>query len=351
MMFGKISVAATAAFSPPRPDDFNGDGISDILWRNSVGGVVVWTMNGGAISSSFVTANGTSVAVDGSWSVAGLSDFNGDGSADILWRNTSGEVAVWFMSGPAIIGSSDVTSNGVAVKPDASWSVGGVGDFNGNGKADILWRNTSGEVAVWLMDGSTIASSDDITLHGVAARPDATWSAAGVGNFNGDGVGGNADILWRNATTGELAVWFMNGSTIASSADVTLNGVSVRPDSSWSLAGINDFNGDKDADMLWRNTDGTLVEWGLNGTAIGFVSALTFNGVAVDPDASWHVVEIGDFNGDGRSDILWRNDNGTLSEWLMSGTTINQTVTPAANGIAASPDNTWAIQARPTTFA
>jgi serralysin len=352
MMIGKTNDAAAAAFAPPRPDDFNGDGTSDILWRNSLGPVVDWTMNDGVISSSsFVTANGASVAVDGSWSVAGIGDFNGDGSADILWRNTSGETAVWSMNGPAVAASGDVTSNGVAVVPDASWSVGGVGDFNGDGKVDILWRNTSGEVADWLMNGSTIAASSDITSNGVAVRPDASWSVAGIGNFNGDNVGGNADVLWRNTTTGELSVWFMNGSMIASTADIKFNGASVRPDASWSIVGINDFNGDKDADMLWRNTDGTLVEWGLNGTAIGFTSALTFNGVAVNPDASWHVVEIGDFNGDARSDILWRNDNGALSEWLMNGTTISQAVTPTANGTPVSPDSTWSVQAKPTTFA
>ena len=29
----------------------------------------------------------------------------------------------------------------------------GVGDFNGDGKADILWQNDSGQAAVWLMNG------------------------------------------------------------------------------------------------------------------------------------------------------------------------------------------------------
>jgi len=31
----------------------------------------------------------------------------------------------------------------------------GAGDFNGDGDADILWQNTNGQAAVWLMNGIT----------------------------------------------------------------------------------------------------------------------------------------------------------------------------------------------------
>ncbi len=88
----------------------------------------------------------------------------------------------------------------------------------------------------------------------------------------------------------------------------------------------------------------------MNGNAIVGSGDVTFNGVAQRPDATWHVVDVGDFNDDGSSDILWRNDDGTLAEWLMNGTTISQSVTPTSNGTAASPDATWATQNKPTNF-
>jgi hypothetical protein len=82
--------------------------------------------------------------------------------------------------------------------------VAGVGDFNGDGKSDILWRNAStGEVDMWLMNG--LASTASVPL---LAAP--SWVVAGVGDYNGDG---KSDILWRNTTTGQVDEWQMNGAS------------------------------------------------------------------------------------------------------------------------------------------
>jgi ELWxxDGT repeat protein len=334
-------------FTVTGTSDFNGDFYSDVLWRNSSGGLSDWSMNAGTIvAGAALTQGGVAVNPDASWSVAGIADFDGNGSADVLWRNSDGTLADWSLNGSNIVSSAAPTSGGVVVKPDASWSIAGTADFNGDGSADLLWRNTSGEVSAWLMNGSTIVGSGDLTSGGVAVKPDASWSVAGVGDFDGDG---KKDILWRN-TSGEVTAWFMNGTTIASSGDLTSGGVAVRPDASWSVVGIGDFNGDGNSDLLWRNANGSLQEWQMAGTTIASSGSITFNGAAITPDATWHVVEIGDFNGDGSSDILWRNDNGSMSEWLMNGTTISQSLTPTSNGAAVSPGATWSAQEKPTNF-
>jgi hypothetical protein len=319
-------------------------GHSDILWRNDSGQLVDWSINDGAIASSAdLTLNGTAVRPDSSWSVAEVADFNGDGDADLLWRNTNGGLIEWTMRGSAITSSADITLHGSTLRPDASWSIAGAADFDGNGKADLLWRNAGGELVSWLMNGSAISASADVTSGGSAVRPDASWSVAGVGDFNGDG---KADVLWRD-TSGEVAAWLMDGSSIAQGGDLTANGAAVRPDASWSVAGVGDFNGDGKADVLWRSASGTLSEWQMNGTAIAASGFLTAHGTAVAPDASWHIVQIGDFNGDAQSDILWRNDNGAVAEWLMNGSEIIGTTAPAT----ASPDGSWHTQGKPTNFA
>jgi serralysin len=168
-------------------------------------------MNGSQIASSnYVTYQGNLMAPDASWNVVELGDFNGDGKADILWQqNTTGSLVEWLMNGSQITSSQNLTSQGQAVTPDASWAVVGTGDFNGDGKVDILWRQSStGTLAEWLMNGSTI-------------------SIVEIGDFNGDG---NSDILWRQSSTGTLADWTMNGSTISSSQVL-----GAAPDSTWNI--------------------------------------------------------------------------------------------------------------------
>ena len=82
-----------------------------------------------------------------------MGDFNGDGKADILWRHTSGAVDIWLMNG------TEQQRQRLARQRAADWTIQGVGDFNGDGKADILWRHTSGAIYIWLMNGTSISGS------------------------------------------------------------------------------------------------------------------------------------------------------------------------------------------------
>jgi len=279
-----------------------------IVWRNSNGDVFLWFMSGGTISSSVDLG-----VIPSSWAIQGTGDFNGDGNSDILWRNSNGDVVTWFMNGPTIASSTDL-----GVIP-ASWTVQGTGDFNGDGTTDILWRNSYGDVVVWFMNAGSIASSADL---GVIPGD---WTIQGTGDFDGDG---KTDILWRNAT-GDVVIWFMNGGTIASSSDL-----GVIP-SDWSIQRTGDFDGDGKSDILWRNVNGDVVVWFMNA---GTIASSTDLGVI---PSSWTIQGTGDFNGDGKADILWRNANGDVVTWLMNGGAIGSStdlgVIPtswAINGVA-----------------
>ena len=127
------------ALPPVYTHDFNGDGDSDILWRDNSGNVGVWLMNGMSTLQAQVIGN-----MSTNWSIVGQRDFNGDGTADILWRDASGNLGVWFMNG------STIASTATIGNVPTNWSVAGTGDFNGDGNADILWRDTSGNVGIWL---------------------------------------------------------------------------------------------------------------------------------------------------------------------------------------------------------
>jgi hypothetical protein len=85
----------------------------------------------------------------------GIGDFNGDHKADILWHYpASGETVVWLMEGEIV---SSFGTPGKVNEP--SWRIRGIGDFDGDGKQDILWHHTqSGQTTVWLMDGRTVST-------------------------------------------------------------------------------------------------------------------------------------------------------------------------------------------------
>jgi uncharacterized delta-60 repeat protein len=269
-------------------NDFNGDGTSDILWRNNDGSIATWQMIGYTVTPKSVG----SLTAD--WKIAGTGDFNGDSKADILWRNNDGRVTTWQMNG------SNINSSVTFGTATADWKTAGTGDFNGDGKTDILWRNDNGTVALWQMNGATVAATAFVgTLT-------TDWQIAGTADFNGDG---KVDILLSN-TDGSVALWQIDSSSIikASSVGKLTNG--------WSIAGTADFNGDGKADILLRNTNGSVAEWQMNG------STVTATATVGSATSDWKISGTGDFDGDGKADILWRNDNGGVAEWRMNGANV-----------------------------
>jgi hypothetical protein len=124
--------------------DFNGDSRDDLLWRHDDGRVHNWLTNsngGFSVNASW----GAGVPTD--WRVAGVGDFDGDGKDDILWRHDSGLLATWLGRGDGSF--TDNYLNSVVHVP-TEWQIHAVGDFNGDGKDDVLWRHESGLVTNWL---------------------------------------------------------------------------------------------------------------------------------------------------------------------------------------------------------
>jgi hypothetical protein len=204
------------------------------------------------------------------WYIVGTGDFNGDGKVDILWQHdTTGANIVWFMNGTTFSSYQYVLNAG-----DVNWKIAGTGDFNGDGKVDILWRHaTSGANAVWYMNGSTYSSY--AYLPGEA---DLNWKVVGTGDFNNDG---KVDILWQHATTGANAVWYMNGATYVSYAYLLNAG-----DLNWKIVGTGDFNGDGKVDILWRHAStGVNIVWYMNGAAYS-----SYEYLPREPDVNWHIV-------------------------------------------------------------
>ncbi len=105
-------------------------------------------------------------------------DFNGDGVSDILWRNSNtGETHIWKINGSTMTRETSAVLGNVA--DSSGWKVAGTGDFNGDGVSDILWRNSNtGETHIWKINGSTMTRETSAVLGNVADS--SGWKVAGT---------------------------------------------------------------------------------------------------------------------------------------------------------------------------
>ncbi len=287
--------------------DLDGNGKSDIFWRHTgnsggpIDGVNFAYLMDGISISDFGPIN---QATDQDWKIEGLGDFDGDGDSDVIWRHAvSGHNLIYLMDGKTL------SSAGILNQVTTDWEIEGTGDFDGDGKDDILWRNqNTGVNLVYIMDGISIATGTAV----INTLSDTFYKIVGVGDFNNDG---KADILWRHATTGDIVIYLMNGAVISNAGLVT-----TFADSNWKIVGVGDFDRDSKSDILWHNaTSGIAAVWLLDNFSIK-----DFGTIVQGLDSDWTIEQIGDFNGDDADDIFWRHaTNGINWMYLMNGISIS----------------------------
>ena len=285
---------ATVVVTPPpsisiRPRvDMNGDGKSDIVWRNATSGQTSrWYMSGVA------RIGGALDSMPGNYRIVGIGDFDGDGRSDLLWTDSANSyLLMWFSGADGQYRGSYVDSI------PAGWAVAGTADMNGDGKSDIVFRNASlGQTSRWYMSGAIRTGS------AVDAMP-ANYRIVGIGDFDGDGRG---DLLWSDSADSYLLMWLTgaDGQYRGSYVDSVPSG--------WSVAGVADMNGDGTADIVWRNAAaGQTSRWYMLGAA-------RIGGALDAMPGNYSIIAISDFDGDGRGDLLWADSAYSFMLMWFSG--------------------------------
>jgi hypothetical protein len=250
--------------------DFNNDGNTDLLIQNaSTNAIASWFMNG----STWISGAYFSLTPPSDFALVGAGDFSGNGATTLVLQSSiTNQIAYWYTSGAD--NATIPGGNFVNTTPAAGWKVVGVGDFNGDGKSDLVFQNqTTHQIAVWFMNGYLYQGG---VLLPVSPLPG--WNVVGTGDFNADGL---TDLVFQNQTTGQIALWYMNGTTYVGGTVLT-----TVPASGWKVVGVGDYNGDGSADLLFQNqTSNQAAVWYLNSGSFLGSSSLSLN-----PPPGWKIV-------------------------------------------------------------
>ncbi|MBO0979376.1 VCBS repeat-containing protein [Microbacterium sp. SD291] len=366
---GTTNLSAGAEVSPAGGDvvltaaagDFSGDGVPDLFSTNAAGQLLLWRGDDrGGFRAPLIIGTGWS----GMNMLIGGTDFNGDGATDLVARDRAGYLRLYLGTG---LGKWKGTQQ-IGIGWSQFAKVFTPGDFNGDGRADLLAETSTGVLSLYpgagdgyLRSGTKVGVGWNILAGTGAAGAAAAKPRAflpGVGDLDrsqgrdvvavtGAGAlmayGGNGSGGWAAART--VGQGWASGDVLLSLGDFSgdgnadlgrVNGAGdllmlpgngaggyVQPvvigrqwgDFAWLVGGI-DFDGDRRVDVLARASDGRLLlyrgdgegGWSETGIQIGkgwgsFVSAT--NG--------------GDFDGDGRADLVARHGDGTLWLYASSG--------------------------------
>jgi len=120
----------------------------------------------------------------------------------------------------------------------------GIGDFDGNGRGDLLWADVDRTVLImWLADQNGKFQWTDAGIY------PAGWNVAGIYDMDGDG---KSDIVWRDQAQQRTSRWYMDGPRLINDAEDAIG-----PE--YELLGIADFDGNRRGDLIWADAARTYV--------------------------------------------------------------------------------------------
>ena len=185
--------------------EFNRDGHADVLTHYSNGTWMAESAEGRKIPPPGL---GIIAPFSAEYHLTTAADFDGDGRTDILFRGTGEHAGDMLLQLPVSVfdrfNTLETAPSHIA-DPGPDWNVLGTGDFNGDGSADLLWQYDSGMRCMWFGSGGTFRDG------GALPDPGPDWSVVGTGDYNNDGY---SDLMWRSASQPGLHVeWLLHGTS------------------------------------------------------------------------------------------------------------------------------------------
>ncbi|MBA3314878.1 MAG: VCBS repeat-containing protein [Planctomycetaceae bacterium] len=265
--------------------DVDGNGLTDIVGRTAGGAWWVGLNTGGNFENRYFGSWSSLVG----WQDVKVGDFDGDGRSDIVGRTAIG---AWYVA--RSVGTSFVTTRWTGWNELAGWQDVRVGDFNGDGRDDVAARTKYGDWWVARSTGSSFASS-----RWAGWSEAAGWRDVLVADFDGNG---RDDIAART----KFGEWFVALSVGA--AFSTGRWTNWNEAAGWRDVKIGDFYGDGRPDIIGRTSTGA---WYLAANLGSSFNTLPSAFGAWTETLGWRDVQVGQFAGNGKMDVLARTATGT----------------------------------------
>ena len=277
---------------PGRRSDLDGDGKSDILWRNEKTGAVQWWRMDG-----LRTRDSARIRKGSDFSLASVGDIDGDGRADLAGAKERA-TTLWQMKGASALDKQSVTVYYAGQRPLLA-------DLNGDDRVEGLW----------LDNGKSPNIQQPRSIYDWSLDPEIQGSV--VGDFDGDR---RSDLVLSDSRDGSTAIWYMMGTRWLTTKTVLTMNAKLR------AVAAADFDGDGKTDLLMANkANGSVAMWLMDGSRIK--SKRTLLNLS-----DWAFAASPDLNGDGKSDIVWHSARrGSSVAWLMNGPDVKASKTLRTN--------------------